>query len=89
LDPAAAFEAASALDRVLAERGLLGLGLEAMRREARQQRRQARAQACEALRQHEQAAAQWARAVSRVGSAARPAASRRFAKSANGSDRPA
>src|SRR3954447_7488268 len=36
-----AFEADNGLERVLAERGGLGLGLEAVRREARQQRRQA------------------------------------------------
>jgi hypothetical protein len=68
----AAFEDRATLAHALAERGLLGLDLEALRREARQQRRQARAQAAAALRQRDAAAAQWARAVRLLGAAGRP-----------------
>ena|SRR5690242_18875258 len=72
-----AFEAPSGLERVLGERGLLGLDLEALRREARQQRRQALALQRTAVAQRYTAAAQWSRAVTRLDPAARPAQSAR------------
>src|SRR6185312_6640553 len=58
-----AFEAGSGLERVLGERGLLGLDLEALRRQARQQRRHALALQRAAVAQRYAAAGQWARAV--------------------------
>jgi hypothetical protein len=81
-----AFDAPSGLERVLGERGLLGLGLEALRRQARQQRRQARALQRAAVAQRCAAAAQWSRAVTLLDSADAPAQSARRAP-AGGSDR--
>jgi hypothetical protein len=66
LAPSTAFEADSGLERVLGERGLLGLDLEALRREARQQRRQALLHQRRAVAQRQIAASQWARAVTRL-----------------------
>jgi hypothetical protein len=66
-----AFEECATLSHALAERGVLGLDLEALRRQARQQRRQARLQATRALGQRDAAAVQWARAV-RLRDGARP-----------------
>ena len=83
----AAFEASKGLGHVLAERGLLGLELEALRRQARQQRRHAREQISRAARQREVAAAQWAWAVSRLDSAARRDGSGRWATLSAGSGR--
>ena len=58
-----AFEADNGLERVLAERGVLGLGLEAIRREARQQRRQALVLRRDAIAQRYAAGTRGARAV--------------------------
>jgi hypothetical protein len=66
LPPETAFEASEPLERVLAERGVLGLDLEALKREARQQRRQAVAQQRSARAQRHVAAAQFARVVARI-----------------------
>src|SRR5689334_15008331 len=68
----AAFEERATLAHALAERGLLGLDLEALGRKARQQRRQARAQGLGARQQRNAAAAQSARAVRLRGAAGRP-----------------
>jgi hypothetical protein len=62
---------------MLAERGVLGVELEALRREARQQRRQAVTQARAAYAQREQAVRQCALAVRRRDSVVRPAGSGR------------
>jgi hypothetical protein len=63
LSPEAALHAEGAFERLLAERGLLGCQLEGLRREARQQRRHARAQRLDAMRQCQAAIGQWVRAV--------------------------
>jgi hypothetical protein len=68
----AAFEADSGLERVLAERGLLGLELEAVRREARQQRRHARALQRAAIAQRHAAGTRWTRAIERLNAAKLP-----------------
>ena len=68
-----AFEADGTLERLLAERALLGLDLEAIRREARQQRRQALALQRDAVAHRCEAAAQRARAVRRRDPSERPA----------------
>jgi hypothetical protein len=79
LPPGTAFDAADGLERELGERGLLGLDLEALRRQARQQRRQARALQRSAILQRYAAAQQWTRALTllgpdgRLGRRARPA----------------
>jgi hypothetical protein len=72
LCPDAAFEAGDEpLHRCLAERCVLGLDLEGLRRQARQQRRHAHEQARAAMAQRDAAAAQWARALSQLDSTAR------------------
>jgi hypothetical protein len=73
----AAFRASDPLEQMLAERGVLGLDLEALRRQARQQRRHAFTQARAACAQREQAARQSARAISRRDSVVRQAGSGR------------
>jgi hypothetical protein len=73
----AAFRASDPLEQMLAERGMLGVELEALRREARQQRRHAFRQARAACAQREQAVRQCARAVSRRDSVVRQAGSGR------------
>jgi hypothetical protein len=86
LPTSTAFEAANGLERLLGERGLLGLDLEALKREARQQRRQARALQQAAVAQRSATAAQWTRAVRLLDPADRPGRSARPAP-ARGSDR--
>jgi hypothetical protein len=85
----AAFDDDEPFHRVLAERGLLGLDLEGVRREARQQRRHAHEQARVAIEQRGATAAQLARTVSQIDRVARPARSDRSATAAGGSARPA
>jgi hypothetical protein len=86
LPPGTAFEASDGLERVLAERGLLGLDLEALKRQARQQRRQARAIQQTAIAQRYAAASQWTQAVRQLDPDEAPARSARPAR-AGGSDR--
>jgi hypothetical protein len=88
LPASTAFEAANGLERVLGERGLLGLDLEALKRQARQQRRQARALQRAAVAQRYAAAEQWTRAIMLLDPVCAPAQSARPAP-AGGSDRPA
>jgi hypothetical protein len=77
LPPSTAFDASNGLERELGERGVLGLDLEALRRQARQQRRHAFRQARAACAQREQAVRQCAQAVSRRDSVVRQAGSGR------------
>jgi len=73
LCPEDALSAPGGPERVLAERGVLGLDLEALRRQARQMRRHAVVQQQAALTQRDAASAQWARAVDRLESDFGPA----------------
>lgn len=79
-----AFDSPDGLERLLAERGLLGLDLEALKRQARQQRRQARSVQQTAIAQRYLAAAQWDRVTARLDPAGPPAPS---VRPAGGSDR--
>ena len=74
LQPELALRSPGGFERMLAERGVLGLDLEAVKRQARQMRCQARTQLQIALTQRDAAAAQWERVISLLAPADRSAA---------------